>query len=484
MKKTVVITSILIIAVMLCTAFVGCFNNTDDKTFAYVSMDINPSVNMVVDGDTVKSVEADNEDAQIMLYGEEIEGMKLEEAVKKITTLAIECGYLSEDNHGINLTVTTGTGESKDIEKIEGQVSVAINSAVEEGKVGFSASINTEGSFSLLRQLEYYKEKYPDSSAVQSLTIGKLKLILELQEYDNGVQFTAAAELDTDALIKELESAYAKIEPYATKAYEKAIKEATEIYNMAKTTVIDSVWVAEYTKLRPLDILDNHGAKYMTYDVLAMSLDYTLDKIEEAGEYANYALANVDTQKIADALGVEKSVVDEAITDEEGKITLESIEKFIDSQLKNMSDEAYQAIKEELPELMTYISGLQTQVDEFINSLPEEYATRINAIIEKAGALSDEIKGLIKDLKNISTDDLRSVVDYCYKQRDIEMQAIEQELTEEELTAVKQSVQNVNDKINEYETTFKQAVEDAKLQAQTYLQQAKDKLTAKNTQNQ
>ena len=64
MKKISVIIAIMLTAVLLCTAFVGCTNKDKDADKTYVSMDINPSVNLVIDGEgKVESVEAANEDA-------------------------------------------------------------------------------------------------------------------------------------------------------------------------------------------------------------------------------------------------------------------------------------------------------------------------------------------------------------------------------------------------------------------------------------
>lgn len=480
MKKFAAVIAIVLCVTMLGAAFVGC-NQDKDQGKTFVSMDINPSVNMVVDKDNkVESVEAANEDAQIMLYGEVIVGKTLDEAVEIIANLAIECGYLTEENSGVNVTVVAGNGKADVEAKVGEIISTKINAAAEKGKI--SVNINTQGSFSLQRQLEYYKEKYPDSQAVQSLTVGRLKLVLELTEKDGSISFEAAAELDTDALIADIEEAYAKIEPYATAAYEKAVKEASELYAIAKTTALGAAWTGAYLKQKPLSV-PNYGAIYAAYDVAAVTLDYTLDKIEEARSYANTALKNVDTQKIADLLGVEKSEVDAAIKDENGDVTLESLEAYLDRELKNMSKEAYDKIKEQLPELEAYVNGLQAEVDEFIDSLPEEYATQIRQIIADLEVLGGDVAEFIQSLGDITVDDVRTIVTYFEKQRDQAMEQIKAELTEEQFNEAQADVAAVDAKIKQFEDKFTAAVEQAKQEAQAYLQAAKEKLTADNEQS-
>ena len=93
MKKISVITAIFLTMALICTVFVGCLN-TDKKaeeSKTYVGIDINPSVNLVIGEDgKVESVEAANEDAQVMLYGEVIVGKTAEEAFELIAQLAVD----------------------------------------------------------------------------------------------------------------------------------------------------------------------------------------------------------------------------------------------------------------------------------------------------------------------------------------------------------------------------------------------------------
>lgn len=473
MKKLGAVIAIVLTAALICTAFVGCNQdgNTDGKT--YVSVDINPSVNMVIDEDgKVESVEAANEDAQVMLYGEVIVGKTAEEAFELIANLAVECGYLTEENSGVNVTVVAGNGSAQAEASVGDIVKAAFNAEAE--KANISVNINTGNSFSLQRQFEYAKGKYPNVSAVQNMSIGKFKLVTELVANDDSVTFEYAASLDNEDLIERLNTCYDKIEPYATEAYKLAVAEANEAFEIAKTAAGGAAWTAYYLAHNNYNVLAvNYGALYAAYDIAAVSLDYTLDKIELAISYTNKALSNVDTQKIADILGVEKSEVDAAIVDDDGNVTLESIEAYIDKTLKNMSAEAYEQVKAELPELETYVNGLQAEVEQFLDTIPEEYAEAIRDIVNSAKELGNDFFEFVDSLGDLTVDDVRTIVTYLEDKRDETMATIEQELTAEELEEAKATVQQAIDKVTVAQNAYNTAVEKAREDAVAFLEQAK-----------
>lgn len=473
MKKISVITAIFLIMALLCTVFVGCLNTGKaEESKTYVGIDINPSVNLVIGEDgKVESVEAANEDAQVMLYGEVIVGKTAEEAFELIAQLAVDCGYLTEENSGVNVTVVAGNGSTEAEAKVADIVETSFKT--EAGKADISVNINTDSGFSLNRKLEYAKGKYPNVSAVQNMTAGKFKLVTELVANDEGVTFEYAASLDNEDLIEKLNECYNKIEPYATEAYNLAVAQANEAFEIAKTTAGGVAWTAYYaTKVLSHPV--NYGAIYAAYDIAAVSVDYTLDVIELTLDYADKALSNVDTQKIADILGVEKSEVDAAVADENGKITLESLEAYIDRTLKNMSAEAYNQIKAEIPELEDYINGFQTEIEKYIDSMPEEYATQIREILDDVKNLGNDVFEFVDSLGDLTIDDVRSLVTYLEQKRDETMQKIEADLTAEELEEAKTYVQSAKDMLTSAQTIYNTAIESARKDAEEFLAQAKE----------
>lgn len=471
MKKFGLIVAVILTAALICSALVGCSESADKEGKTYVSIDINPSVNMVIDEQgKVESVEAANEDAQVMLYGEVLVGKTAEEAFELIANLAVECGYLTEENSGVSVNVVAGNG-SADVEtKVGNIVETAFKAEAE--KANISVNINTGANFSLQRQFEYVKGKYPNVNAVQNMSIGKFKLVSELVANDEGVTFEYAASLDNEDLIEKLNTCYNKIEPYATEAYNIAVAQANEAFEIAKVTAESIAW-STYYGVHILKYPVNYGAIYSAYSIAAVSVDYTLDVIELTLNYADKALSNVDTQKIADILGEEKSEVDAAVTDENGKITLESLEAYIDRTLKNMSAEAYAQIKDKLPQLETYINGFQAEVDEFVNSLPEEYATQIREVLADIENLGNDVFEFVDSLGDLTIDDVRSVVTYLEGKRDETMQKIQSDLSAEDFEEAKTYVQASNDIISSAQDIYNAKIESAKKDAEEFLAQAK-----------
>lgn len=471
MKKIGLIVAVVLVAALACSAFVGCSEAKEDNGKTYVSVDINPSVNLVIDGEgKVESVEAANEDAQVMLYGEVLVGKTAEEAFSLIASLAVEGKYLTEENSGVSVNVVAGNGSAEVETRVSNIVQTAFEAEAE--KADISVNINTGANFSLQRQFEYAKGKYPNVSAVQNMSIGKFKLVTELVANDDGVTFEYAASLDNEDLIEKLNECYNKIEPYATEAYKLAVAEANEIFDLAKASAESTAWSTYYV-LNVLKHPVNYGIAYGVYNSAAVTLDYTLDKIEQLASYANAALSNVDTQKIADALGVEKSEVDAAIVGDDGKVTLESLEAYIDRTLKNMSAEAYAAVKENLPQLETYVNSLQADVEEFVNTLPEEYADAINKIIADVKVLGSDIVDFVDKLGDLTVDDVRTVVTYLEGKRDEAMTKIENDLSAEELEEAKEYVASYQGLVSGAQTVYNTAIESAKQQAEDFLAQAK-----------
>jgi hypothetical protein len=91
----------IILPIVLVTALAyGYFAYDIGSVMAYVSVDINPSVQFVTNGnDEVVSVTASNEEGEIILLeeAENLIGLSIEEATEKIVELAIEYGYLDPE---------------------------------------------------------------------------------------------------------------------------------------------------------------------------------------------------------------------------------------------------------------------------------------------------------------------------------------------------------------------------------------------------
>lgn len=81
-----------------------------EEACSFVSLDINPEISLTIDeNELVVSVYGENEDGQVLLYEESanIVGKDIESAIDKIVSLAIEYGYLDEENKVVGTTVSS-----------------------------------------------------------------------------------------------------------------------------------------------------------------------------------------------------------------------------------------------------------------------------------------------------------------------------------------------------------------------------------------
>ena len=149
-------------------------------------LDINPSVSLVLAADgTVESAVAENDDARVLLVDVSLEGKTLQEAARIVAEASVECGFLSEDNSVVDVTVVAEDGSVEYEGSLLGELQQAFTVAV--GEDSFDVTFNSEGSYTLNRMLEYYKEKYPNNADVQAMTPAKLDIVLSVTQKDGSI---------------------------------------------------------------------------------------------------------------------------------------------------------------------------------------------------------------------------------------------------------------------------------------------------------
>ena len=109
---------------------------------AIVQVDVNPSIQMVVDEENkVLSITGLNDEGKMIIYGEAIVGKNLDEALEIIVKIETDLGYLVEgsDDNKVTLTISANTEEITN--KIEEFSRNTLNKVLEE--TGVIATIET-----------------------------------------------------------------------------------------------------------------------------------------------------------------------------------------------------------------------------------------------------------------------------------------------------------------------------------------------------
>lgn len=172
---------------------------------AYVSMDINPSVELAVNAfDTVLAVEAYNEDGKNILEGTELVNTKIDDAVSTVVSNAISEGYIKEDGSSA-IEITTSTDKEEVAVELDEALKETVDKTLNDNNK--EATVETE-NVALARR---------DEARKLGITPGKLNLIQKLQALDTSI----TVEEYKDSSVKDIQKKFKELKK-DTKNEEKA----------------------------------------------------------------------------------------------------------------------------------------------------------------------------------------------------------------------------------------------------------------------
>lgn len=213
--------SLFLVLLALVLAVTGCSNKAG--SFGYVSIRINPKIDLLIDGSqNVDHFIVLNEEAEILLAGEDLNGMSVLSAIEKILDLSIETGYIdvfSKDN--VVAVFATDTKDSDLQDQVESHIQTYLSAkavaAAVIAQTAVDASIQALGdahdvSNLQAKMIQTYlglNPKTTESSAVGYSLKELHELLSEL--FDEGMdlfreQREAAALTKKNAFVDDLES--------------------------------------------------------------------------------------------------------------------------------------------------------------------------------------------------------------------------------------------------------------------------------------
>ena len=333
-KKTFIsiIAGACVLALVIGIAAIVVNNNKDKDQVSYVAVDINPSVEFLVDKDgKVVTVIPENEDAQILLAGEELEGLTFEAAIDKVGTLAVKCGYLKNDNNQVTITV------SGSVELSASLYDVAKNAIETAGKA--VGAVVTEGTNYLLeREVAYLKSNNQGKEGYDTLTAGKLRLIKTAMLADRTLTMDDAVKMSEEDLVKRVNEYKEYLNGKVKTSLAIATEGATTLYEVSKQAYLDSAYVSVASQSLKSDILGGGAKTYSAAKYLALNATYgILNGVSDMLDIykANPVITEDDVLNLlnfvdADADEEAVAVVNE-IKAAYGECTLDNIQKYIKS---------------------------------------------------------------------------------------------------------------------------------------------------------
>ena len=499
MKKFLSLVLSILTAASLCM-LTACNAKDDDPSGkpekqAYVSLDINPAVELIVDRDNrVVSVRAENEDGQVLLYEETgIVGEPLETAIQKITDLSIRYGYLDESNRVVDTLVSSADSDFS--ATVLSKVNTTVTATAK--KSGLSVTTDGAGAYSLLRRMDEVKKQFPDNEAVQNVTVSKFKLALSVSETGD-ISIDAAIALDDTQLIDMLKDITPQIEEFATATYREAKAQALATYDRATALAAYSVYSQFYMeKFLSHPTTAYYGGTYQMYASAATCFEIICDMAELTANVRTYPMNEGQIHAIVSALGMESA---DPLRNSNGDVTIESIEAYVDKLFKNTppSDELEQTKKD----LTEALSQAEAAIKERLSEIAEEYRPQIEAAILSMRQLIASVDGMmnvlpesVQSILNTATADLKDILDeigdlltgekvelkvlrrkadLLQEKADAYLEKIKADLSEDELAEIEERKKAAVEKMKDQKKALEKALDDAETAAREYLEKLKN----------
>ena len=195
----------LALAAGTCALLAGC-GGEDSEAAARMQVDINPSVEFILDEDNkVLSVTALNDDGALIIAGEAFVGKTAEDAVELMVSISTEAGYLvkgdlSAGHDGITISIT---GDEEAAQKLYDDVKAGIDAFLEESGINAAVEQGEALKLDALRELVQKADPTLTDEEVASMTEEQLLNALKISRIET-------AQL----LTEELREAYATAKEY------------------------------------------------------------------------------------------------------------------------------------------------------------------------------------------------------------------------------------------------------------------------------
>lgn len=328
------------------------------KATSFVCLDINPSIELVLDqDDVVMSVSGANEDAKVLLFQEDgIVGAHVNVAMENIASLAVEYKYLSNDNSTVDVSVvsTDADNQSRILKNVTSNFEKGATKSDDSLVLKFENAIN----LALSQELIEIKEQFSSQEGIESLTIEEYRLIKRAIEADDSLTPADALTAKKETLISKVQRMQSTAEAKYDELYSEQERKARLVYENAVNTLEGGLYIA-YFAGKTLD-LSNAGEIFENLSKTKSALAYatasaylTSLQLYKAGYSQYYRNPNYHTSKtnlasVATSLGVEiNSLIDEiGATEQKGEMYFEqnAFNDFVNKLYRNATTDAREQI--------------------------------------------------------------------------------------------------------------------------------------------
>lgn len=182
---------IFVLTLMLITVTTFGFANNKrtivtktEQYYAMITMDVNPSITMVIDEkNQVLSIHGNNDEGKMIIEGENVIGQDVSNVVNKIVSIETQTKYLME-NKDNKITLTISSKDNKTVNKVQEKLETSIISACSDNNV--EADIKVCNGLTINELKEEVKRRNPilTNDKIENLTYDELLNEIKLYQLE------------------------------------------------------------------------------------------------------------------------------------------------------------------------------------------------------------------------------------------------------------------------------------------------------------
>lgn len=356
MKRFFKLSLVLVITVMMTFFLFGCKKTPKEESLSRVTVDINPSIELLVDEENkVVSVTALNDDGNIIIVGEAIVGKSVEDAVALIINVSSDTGYLVKgeveaSENEIKISVSGDEEAQKELyNKVKAQVEKVTSEENIAAVVQKAEALEKEALEALVKKVE---PELTDEE-LEAMTEQELLKVLEKARLERAMLYS-----------EELEKAYNQAKEYEIKLVE---KEETQ------------------------KVIESMDASYQVYkeyySSLVDSFSQSIKKLEESyyeklvdpesAYQVQYAkLLNAKAELIAQK---EQVVALEEGAEKEAALKILETKEKVYNQVLEATTSLYELVSKTFEFMISQLKQIEERLVSYLDSLPAEIKTALNA---------------------------------------------------------------------------------------------------------
>ncbi len=375
MKRTIAILSSALMLAMGATTFVAC-NDPDEQDMTVMNISCNPSVEFVLDkNDKVLSVNALNEEGNLVISGAVFTDKSAEEAAKLFVQISNETGFIVSGNASVaeNEIEFSFSGDTKKAEELYNDVKGKVNEYLSAENI--TAQIEKAEAITKEKLEELVAECAPHLEEAE----------IKAMEYQVLVNEIYGSRKETaEYYSQELKNAY-----YETKAFimeQAELKVVIEELDFAQKGIVELLNDAYVTAMNELERV----RKEYFIDENSNYQQKLKEFREKKVEYLKYRqeVAEMDLGDLTESVENHLQALDTAVDSVES--SLESIGALANQQISAAKDtvtRAYNAVIQGIGDYSAKVSAHLTEVQdaqnakkaEFFTTFETEYAAAITA---------------------------------------------------------------------------------------------------------